>query len=152
MKLFRRILVPHDFSTHADRALAVAVDLAREHGGRVSVLHVVTPFQPIGFRGEPIVLPGDLVEQVHAQLAARVGRRVRGRGAPRVECRVELGDPVQRIVAAARKADSIVMATAGRTGLARAFIGSIAERVVRQAPVPVLALRAGRARRRSRGR
>jgi nucleotide-binding universal stress UspA family protein len=141
MKLFRRILVPHDFSEHADRALAVAAQLAREHRGRLLVLHVLTPYQPVGFSGEPVIFPSNLTERLLEQLKARVARAVRGRGAPRVECRVVLGDPFHRIVAAARAADSIVMATAGRTGLSHALIGSVAEKVVRHATVPVLAIR-----------
>jgi nucleotide-binding universal stress UspA family protein len=141
MKLFRRILVPHDFSEHADRALAVAADLARQHRGHLLVLHVITPFQPIGFRGEPIVLPSDLPKRLLAELKGRVARTVRGRSAPEVTCRVEIGDPYHRIVAAASGADMIVMATLGRTGFARALIGSVAEKVVRHSPIPVLALR-----------
>jgi nucleotide-binding universal stress UspA family protein len=67
---------------------------------------------------------------------------------------VVLGHPVERILDAARRADTIVMATAGRSGLAHLVIGSVAERVVRHAPVPVLTIRPA-ARRRggaSRGR
>ena len=55
--------------------------------------------------------------------------------------RVDIGDASQRIVEAARRSDSIVMATSGRTGLAHFLIGSVAERVVRHATVPVLTLR-----------
>jgi nucleotide-binding universal stress UspA family protein len=146
MKLFRRILVPHDFSEHADRALAVAAALAREHGGRLLVLHVITPFQPIGFRGEPIVIPNDVPERLLAQLKTRVAQTVKGRSAPKVACKVEIGDPFHRIIAAASAADTIVMATLGRTGFARALIGSVAEKVVRHAPVPVLALRPAQGR------
>src|SRR5215510_13023029 len=54
MNLFRRILVPHDFSEHASRALAVAAELAREHHGRLLVLYVITPFQPL----TPLPAPG----------------------------------------------------------------------------------------------
>src|SRR5262249_35774151 len=46
MKLFRRILVPHDFSEHATRALRLAAELAHAHGGRLVVLHVITPYHP----------------------------------------------------------------------------------------------------------
>jgi len=53
---------------------------------------------------------------------------------------VVLGDPLQRILAAARDADSIVIATAGRTGLSHLLIGSV-EKVVRHASVPVLTIR-----------
>jgi nucleotide-binding universal stress UspA family protein len=60
---------------------------------------------------------------------------------------VVLGEPVQVILDRARGADSIVMATMGRTGLGRLLIGSVAERVVRHSPVPVLSLRSGRSKR-----
>jgi len=143
MNLFRRILVPHDFSEHANRALALAAELAREHRGRVLVLHVIMPFQPVtGFPGDGMpLIPEDLVGGELRRLEVLVARTVRGRKAPRVECKVVLGDPFQRIVDAARGVNSIVMATAGRTGLSHLLIGSVAEKIVRHAPVPVLTLR-----------
>ena len=55
--------------------------------------------------------------------------------------RGEIGDASPRIIDAARRADSIVMATSGRTGLAHFLIGSVAEKVVRHAAVPVLTMR-----------
>jgi nucleotide-binding universal stress UspA family protein len=60
------------------------------------------------------------------------------------------GEAVSTIVAAARKADVVVMATVGRTGLAHLLLGSVAERVVRQCPVPVLTVRAQAIKRRKR--
>ena len=143
MSLFRRILVPHDFSEHASRALAVAAGLAREHHGRLLVLYVITPFQPVsGFPGEGIpLIPEDLIGSERRRLETIAARTVRGRNAPPVECKVVIGDPFQRIADAARGVDSIVMATAGRTGLSHMLIGSVAEKVVRHAPVPVLTLR-----------
>jgi nucleotide-binding universal stress UspA family protein len=71
---------------------------------------------------------------------------------PRPRYRVVMGDPVDRILDAACAVDSIVMATSGRTGLSRLLIGSVAERVVRHAPVPVLALRPGATRKKTRPR
>jgi len=144
MKRFRRILVPHDFSTHATRALRVAEGLAREHRGRLLVLHVITPFHPAtALPDEHITWPDatDIVSAERDRLEALVARLVRGRGAPPVTCTVEIGDPYHRIVDAARKADLIVMSTAGRTGLSHLLVGSVAEKVVRHATVPVLTLR-----------
>jgi universal stress protein A len=155
---FRRILVPHDFSAHATQALRVAAQLAREHGGRLLVLHVITPFHPVTAHPEEhLVWPTaiDLVALERRQLQALVARLVKGRNAPPVRCMVEIGDPYHRIVAAARGADLIVMSTAGRTGLSHLLVGSVAEKVVRHATVPVLTLRpapAPRARHRARGR
>jgi nucleotide-binding universal stress UspA family protein len=144
--LFRRILVPHDFSTHADRALAVAAALAAEHRGRLLVLHAVAPMMPIAplptGGPAPWIPPTNLVPDTRRELEKRVTRKLRRRNRMlRPRCQVVMGDPVDRILAAARSADSIVMATSGRTGLSRLLIGSVAERVVRHAPVPVLALR-----------
>jgi universal stress protein A len=155
-KLFRRILVPHDFSRHATRALRVAADLAGAPGGKLLVLHVVMPFQPVtGFPAAEAGVwmpPQEIVARERKSLEKLVARTVSGRGAPRTECRVVIGDPFQRIVDAAREVDSIVMATAGRTGLSHLLIGSVAEKVVRHAPVPVLTVRpaAERAARRPR--
>jgi nucleotide-binding universal stress UspA family protein len=156
MKLFRRILVPHDFSPHATQALAVAADIAREQHGRLLVLHVITPFQPITELPEaavPVTSAPELVAAELRRLREVVARSVRGRNAPRVDCKVVIGDAFRRIVATAREVDSIIMATAGRTGVTHLLIGSVAEKVVRHAPVPVLTVRAGvgRARRRRRG-
>ena len=152
--LFRRILVPHDFSEPATRALAVAAALAAEHRGRLTVLHVVTPFQPVtGFPAAEAaawIPPADLIAQERRSLEKLVARVVSGRGAPKAECRVVVGDPLQRILDASRRHDLIVMATSGRTGLSHLLIGSVAEKVVRHATGPVLTIRAGA--RRGRGR
>jgi nucleotide-binding universal stress UspA family protein len=143
--LFRKILVPHDFSAHATNALRVAAGLAREHRGRLTVLHVLAPY-PVAAVGlaDGVILPPthDLVTEVKQKLEAAVGRVLTGRGAPKATCRVEVGDPAQRIVEAGRAADSVVMSTEGRTGLSHLLIGSVAEKVVRHSPRPVLTLRA----------
>jgi nucleotide-binding universal stress UspA family protein len=153
MKLFRRILVPHDFSEHSTRALRVAAELAREHGGRLLVLHVIVPFYPAsGLPEQPLAWVPDaqIVGGERRHLQALVARTVKGRKAPRVDCRVEIGDPFRQITDAARGVDSIVIATAGRTGFSHLLIGSVAEKVVRYSPVPVVTIRpaATRARRR----
>ncbi|TMB48311.1 MAG: universal stress protein [Deltaproteobacteria bacterium] len=97
--------------------------------------------------GAPAAVGGHVrVGEVVGDDAPRKGAR-----APRTRCRVVLGDPLQRILAAARDADSIVIATAGRTGLSHLLIGSVAEKVVRHAPVPVLTIRPPAKRRTSTG-
>jgi universal stress protein A len=144
MKLFRRILVPHDFSDHATRALEVAAELARDHGGRLLVLHVIVPLNPMTTLPEEGVPWADgvtLVTIERRRLETLVRRALGGRETPPRACRVVVGDPFRAIIAAALGADSIVMATAGRTGLSHLLIGSVAEKVVRHAPVPVLTLR-----------
>lgn len=153
MTIFRRILVPHDFSDSATHALRVAVRLAREHGGRLTVLHVVTPYQPVVGLPEVAgwISDREIVAGAKRSLGELVRRELRGGKTPRARFDVELGDPATRIVHAAANADVIVMATEGRTGLAHLLIGSVAEKVVRHSPIPVLTIRPPAARRRRRG-
>ncbi len=154
MTRFRRILVPYDFSTHATAALEAALALADGPRSRVILFHVVAPVLPI--TDVPPALMDDLdvkmlVSAARERLETLAQTLVRKRrGGPRIEVRVESGNPADEIVAAGRRADIIVVSTAGRTGLAHFLIGSVAERVVRHATVPVLTLRAKpvRARRR----
>jgi len=153
-KLFRKILVPFDFSAPAAHALQVAADLAAEHRGAIEVLHVLPPFYSgVGFPTQAEIAwtpPPEMVRDLQTRLAQDVAKAL-GRRKSIATCRAVLGDPVQSILSAARRADVIVMATLGRTGLAHLVMGSIAERVVRHSPVPVLTLRPSAARRRTRG-
>ena len=134
--LFHTILVPYDFSRHADRALDTAVRLARPSKGRVLLLHVVPPLPglPAG------ISRGDVVVNLHRALEA-VADLTAAHRALRVESRVCEGNPVERILEVAREADSIVMGTLGRTGIDRILFGSVAEKVVRKAPCPVLVVK-----------
>jgi len=153
-KLFRKILVPFDFSAPAAHALQVAADLAAEHRGAIEVLHVLPPFYSgVGFPTQAEIAwtpPPEMVRDLQTRLAQDVAKAL-GRRKSIATCRAVLGDPVQSILSAARRADVIVMATLGRTGLAHLVMGSIAERVVRHSPVPVLTLRPSAARRRTGG-
>jgi len=151
MPVFRRILVPHDFSHHADHALKLAADLVEAKGSLV-VMHAIVPFTPItdlppgGISA--YVSPAELVDGARQQLERITARVLKGRKRPKLTLKVEIGDPYQRIVANARGADAIVMTTAGRTGLPHLLIGSVAEKVVRHSPIPVLTLRPRAGRRR----
>ena len=142
---FRRILLPYDFSESADAALELAADLGVSQRGRLRVLHVLEPFHPppevVTWLRQPDQV-GAQLKRLEEVVAARLGRR-----RVAVECRVAVGYPVDVILDAARDADLIVMATQGRTGLPHLLIGSVAERVVRHSPKPVLTLRATRAAR-----
>ncbi len=160
-RLFRVILVPHDFSPDATRALKLAAELATAHKGRLLVLHTLASSYPaMGITTPPdavgwlplLVPPAELVAGTRRHLAGLVDLTVPKRRRLRIECRVAVGDPFQRIVEAARGATVIVMATLGRTGLAHLLIGSVAEKVVRHSPIPVLTIHPPAARQRPRGR
>jgi universal stress protein A len=148
-RLFRKVLVPHDFSPPATQALRAAAQLAAEDGGRLFVLHAIPPVYPVV--GVPPVAPiewfpppvpsPELIANERRRLEKLVAREVPRRLRVRAECRVVIGDPFASIMNAARGVTAIVMATLGRTGLPHLLLGSVAEKVVRHAPVPVLTVR-----------
>jgi universal stress protein A len=145
----RRILAPTDFSDTSDRCVEQAVELARALGSEIVLLHAV----------EPVVLAGDLfgasaVVNVidEMQRAARQGLALRLKHLEKrgIRCRSVLvnGTAAAVIVdtAARLRADLIMMATHGRSGLSHLFLGSVAERVVRSSRCPVLTVPATSAR------
>jgi universal stress protein A len=145
MKGFRRILVPHDFSEHATRALRAAARLA-EPGARLLVLNVVTPIVPLtdvppaGI--STYIAPDELVDGARRQLERIVAKAGAGLRDVKADAKVVIGDPYTEILEAAKRMDLIVMSTRGRSGLAHLLIGSVTEKVVRHSPIPVLTLRA----------
>ena len=140
--IFRRILVPHDFSDEADGALRLAAQIASDSGGRLHVLHVLEPYYgPADLTYAAMVPPPEsLVPEQVRDLEQRV-KKVLGSKSPKASVAVVVGHPATEIVRVAEKSDAIVMATIGRTGLSHLLIGSVAETVVRHASVPVLTIR-----------
>lgn len=147
--MFRRILVPHDFSAHADYALREAAGLLPP-GGELIVLHAIVPIVPVDEL--PVGGLGRYISAEEFRHGARrrlehIVKRIFGRRPPRLTIRLAIGDPYRCILRESRRADLIVMATVGRTGLAHMVIGSVAEKVVRHSAIPVLTLRPTAARR-----
>jgi len=144
MTPFRRILVPHDFSDPANYALRYAADLISADG-KLLVLHVVVPFVPVtdippaGIGS--YIAPDELVAGARKQLDRMIAKTLPGKRAAGVDAKVVIGDAYQRIIAATRGMDAVVMSTSGRTGLSHLLIGSVAEKVVRHSPIPVITLR-----------
>lgn len=152
----KRILVPTDFSNGSLQALEYAIDLAQSCKAELIVLFVVEPVYyatPADLYGASANLTMLLEEQqrIGREQLARLGKRLSQRRV-RFRTLLETGTPHQRITgtAAKLKADLIVMATHGRTGLSHVLLGSVAEKVVRTAACPVLTLRGRRAMRRTR--
>jgi nucleotide-binding universal stress UspA family protein len=138
---YERILVPVDGSETAMVALAEAIDLADRLGATIHGLYVVDPRHYHGFTTEDIVL--DALEREGDAALADLRERCRAREVP-VETTTERGHPSAVICdfADENEMDRIVMATHGRRGLDRFLLGSVTERVVRRANVPVLTVRA----------
>ena len=141
----KRILVPVDFSTHSLHAVRFARDWAKRFHAEVRLLHVAEPLNTAApFGAQPVILP-PRPPGFRSAIRIELDKLARKEfpGSAKVSVEVREGIPHHAIVAAARKlkADIIIIATLGRTGLMRALIGSTAERVVRHAPCPVLTVR-----------
>lgn len=137
----RRILVPTDFSETANTAIGAAIDLAKALSAEIVVAHVqetvmVLP-PPLELVSIPATFP-DLARRVEEALEA-AATRVRSAGIGCEVARLE-GHAHVEIVRHAQEigAEYIVMGTHGRSGLAHAILGSVTERVIHQAPCPVL--------------
>jgi nucleotide-binding universal stress UspA family protein len=143
---FRKILVPVDGSRAAAAALAPAVKFGRLFGSRGVLLHVVAPWVPPGpiLPGMEPMLPPEIPAPVPEKDAATAvaAKRFEAAGLRAVR-RTVVGDPASAILDHAREAgvDLIAMATHGRSGLSRWAMGSVTERVLRSAPVPMLVVR-----------
>lgn len=148
MPQFRRVLHPTDFSPASEPAFERAVALARQNRAPLALVHVLEP--------PPVVLEDSFLSaRAFQRMGADARQRARARlralaararqGGVRATSAVLDGIPFEEIVRAARRirADVIVIGTHGRTGLARLFLGSVAERVVGTAACPVLTV-AGR--------
>ena len=145
MKPFEKILVPVDFSPYSSAAIAAAVDLSRRYDGIVTLLHVFEPGRLVVPDGLMFYMPGQLENLLaeYAKLLEKTKAETQAAGALRIETRQAQGIASDEIVELARseKFDLIVMGTHGRTGVKHALIGSVAERVVRTAPCPVLTVK-----------
>jgi nucleotide-binding universal stress UspA family protein/CBS domain-containing protein len=137
---FKRILCPVDFDDNSMQALDTAANLARESNGTVFALHVVPMI--VAPTGMPVYV--DLYkgqeETAHAKLVEIAHRRLAG---VKYELLVHTGEPAGTILNAEKRidADVVVMATHGRRGFKRFFLGSIAELVLRESICPVMTVR-----------
>jgi nucleotide-binding universal stress UspA family protein len=139
-----RILVPTDFSPQAEAAMQYALDLARQSGAAVHLLNVVEDPLAAGVWSSELYTAE--IAELHVNLARDAEQRLRTcvpRDTGLVTTEVRRGRAATEILGTAREwnADLIVMGTHGRTGIAHVVMGSVAEKVVRLAPCPVLTLR-----------
>jgi nucleotide-binding universal stress UspA family protein len=137
-KLFKRILCPIEFDDNSLKALDFASRLASQNDAELYLLHVCsTVFVP---------LSGLVTDRVGAEQSARQKlEEVRARHLPdlRYQSLITTGDAAERAIAVqlGLDVDLIVMGTHGRQAVPRFFLGSVAERVVREAACPVLTIR-----------
>jgi nucleotide-binding universal stress UspA family protein len=146
---WKTILVPHDFSSSANHAAALARDEAKVHGAKLVLLHVIE--LPHQLAPDAVIVPETSgapisvkdyalgrAEEHLADIAARLAK-----DGVTATPSVVVGNPVTEIARAVdtHRIDLIVMGTHGRTGLQHLLAGSVSERVVRTSAVPVLVVR-----------
>ena len=143
MVSFKKLLVPVDFGESSKQALEVALDLAKQYRSELTLLHTweipVYGYGAMEFSAVDMLTPiqGAAREQLDG-LLADVRKQL-----PDAKAVLARGVPWREILAVIEqdKPDLVVMGTHGRRGVGRAILGSVAEKIVRMSPVPVLTVR-----------
>ena len=140
---FQHVLCPVDFSDESRRAMDAAAELVRPGGAGITLLHIVEA--PVMSTGE--ISDSDFLrdlDQRSAKLLDAWAAELRGKVSVPVTTRCRVGWPGAEILTALnhdRTVDLVVMGSHGRTGLMRAVLGSVAEKIIRHAPCPVFVAR-----------
>jgi universal stress protein A len=147
--MWKKLLVPHDFSPCAERALRTATGLARVHGAALALVHVSS--LPENLPSDALITPADSDGPLRVDDYTTHGARQRlediaaplRREGLAVATFAVTGGIKEQILALARQveADALVVGTHGRTGLSHLLLGSVAESLVRVATVPVVCVR-----------
>ncbi len=144
MKRFQRILVAVDFSEHSNKALEMAIDLAKEFGAKLDLVHAfdipvpfVTPYE--------VAIPDSYMQEARDAAKRKLAALAEKISAEGIEARSHLSE-VPAATAIARvaeevEADLLVMGTRGNSGLKHVLLGSVAERTLRHASCPVLTVK-----------
>ena len=148
--MFKSILLPTDGSELSEKATAIAIEFARVHGARIVGVSVVQPFPftPMAGAGDGAVIPDAEVFDTQANVAAtshlnKIAAAATAAGIPFEGVVATAHSPYEEIVAAAQKygCDIIPMASHGRKGLNKLFLGSETQKVLAHTHLPVLVLR-----------
>jgi nucleotide-binding universal stress UspA family protein len=144
----RNILVPTDFSEDSDRAFRTALGIAGEGRSRIFLLHVIN--RTVQQCAHDYCIDQSIVDRVLNESIVYSNEKLRETvarfhesGNVKVIPNLRKGQPHEEILkeASERKADLIVIASHGKTGLKKYFIGSVAEKVMKEAKCPVLLIR-----------
>jgi nucleotide-binding universal stress UspA family protein len=139
--MYRHILIPTDGSELAEHGLAHGMALAKSLGAKISVVFVVEPFSELSGRFlEAVANYAELRKEQATSVLDRVANAAEAAGVSCETIQVENGQPHQAIIAAAedKGCDLIVMSSHGRSGLAMLLIGSVTNKVLAHAKIPVL--------------
>ena len=144
MKQVKKILFPIDFASNFDTLVPWVETFADKFGARVYVLFVAQDLSHFA----TFYVPHGNIEEFQQQAVDSAKKRMATAAEqffkkfPKLETRVELGAPAEKILALVQKEniDMIIMGAHGRTGLERAIFGSVANKVVKSASCPVLTI------------
>ncbi len=140
--MYNKILIATDGSKHSEKAVDHGLTLAKELGATVTALYV-TEVEVLYTPPMSTVPPSVTEEQIedHKEAGEEIVKQVVEQGKEigvEVVPKVVVGHPTNKILEEAKKHDLIVMGTLGRSGIVSLLLGSVTEKVVRHAPVPVL--------------
>ena len=144
----KNILVPTDFSKHSDTALKKAVEIAKQYGAKIYLLHVITEHIPQC--GIDYCLSEELVNQYETESLRGANEKIKKEAnkiAKKTDVNISfdiksgLAHAVILSEQKAKKIDLIVIASHGKTGILDYFIGSVADKVIKGAKCPVLVIK-----------
>jgi universal stress protein A len=137
---YKTILCPVDFDENSLAALEKAIEIAKHFGSKIMLVYILPLIIALGEVPPPVALYEDQKRDAEARLADIAKQKL---ARLQHEEHVYTGDVIASILEAQAKhrPDLLVMATHGRRGLSRMFLGSVAEAVVRKATCPVLTIR-----------
>ena len=144
--MFKKIIVPVDGSESAWRALDQAIALAGKFEGELIVLTVIQPYNNAALLAVPldhniISKSNEDLEEIGKGVLKAAEMKIKEEGfAGKVDYKLELGHPSERILAAAKyeNVDAIVLGSRGLSGIAEFFLGSVSSKISQYANVPVL--------------
>nr|WP_298249700.1 universal stress protein [uncultured Halomonas sp.] len=146
--MYTSILVPVDGSEHAQKALAVACQLARQDGSTLHLVHIPEELSHEttlvwGIGAIAIEASREEREEAGKQVASRAAEAAREQGATRVETVIAQGDPARAILSESRKrgVDAIVMGSRGLSDLKGFVVGSVSHKVAHTAECTVITVR-----------
>ena len=144
-RLFYRIVVPTDFSGGSEDAWAPAQRIAEAVGSEIVLVHVFVEPPSYGEASLPVDSAWQVIESARKWVEQELEKWAGAAKEKGISVRtfVRTGSPYQGIVdlATDERADLVVMGTHGRSGMSRILLGSVADRVIRLAPCPVLTVR-----------
>ncbi|HHT74634.1 MAG TPA: universal stress protein [Methanomassiliicoccaceae archaeon] len=141
MNQFKKILIPTDGSEYTKKAIAQGLEIAKLMNAEVTALYVVDQTSFVNFPMDSTVVSIYSLLEKEGQDAVDYVVEEGAKIGVKVTAMLQEGSPVKKIVDVAKDHDLVVMGTIGRTGISKILLGSVAERVVRFAPCPVLVVR-----------